>query len=298
MAEGFELSRRPAKERGAGNGDAERGAERPVEGSPITEQELEEIDELSAPRTPVIYEIVRRHGDEEIQRPATSLWWSGVAAGLSISFSLLAQAVLRSYLPDAPWERGVSSLGYSVGFLIVVLSRQQLFTENTVTVVLPVMADFTWTNVGKLGRMWTIVFLANMTGTLVAACFITFTPVVSPELKAGMLEISRHGMAHDWPSMFFRAIAAGFLIATMVWLIPSARETQFHVVTVITYLIAAAGFAHIVAGSVEAFLLVVNGELALGHMLWAFTAPVLAGNVVGGTALFALLSYAQIMKEI
>ncbi len=26
--------------------------------------------------------------------------------------------------------------------------------------------------------------------------------------------------------------------------------------------------------------------------------PVLAGNVIGGTALFALISYAQIMKEI
>jgi formate/nitrite transporter FocA (FNT family) len=29
-----------------------------------------------------------------------------------------------------------------------------------------------------------------------------------------------------------------------------------------------------------------------------FTVPVLLGNIVGGTALFALLSYAQVMKEI
>ncbi len=294
-AEGGGQDRRPGPRDAA---DAPSESEHPVEGSSITEHELEEIDELSAPRTPVIYEIVRRHGEEEIQRPVTSLWWSGVAAGLSISFSLLAQAVLRSYLPSTPWAEGISSLGYSVGFLMVVLSRQQLFTENTVTVVLPVMTDFTWVNIGRLGRMWTIVFLANMVGTLVAALFITFTPVVPPAIEAGMLEVSRLSMAHGWSAMFFRAIAAGFLIATMVWLIPSARETQFHVVTMITWLIAAAGFVHIVAGSVEGFLLVAHGELAFGHMLWAFTAPVLAGNVIGGTALFALISYAQIMKEI
>jgi formate/nitrite transporter FocA (FNT family) len=33
-------------------------------------------------------------------------------------------------------------------------------------------------------------------------------------------------------------------------------------------------------------------------MLGAFVAPVLVGNIIGGTALFALLSYAQVMKEI
>src|SRR5262244_3678804 len=100
----------------------------------ITEREVEDVEERSRPRTPVIYEVVRRLGEEEMRRPATSLWWSGVAAGLSISFSLLAQAILETHLPDAPWRHLVSSLGYAVGFVMVVLSRQQLFTENTITV--------------------------------------------------------------------------------------------------------------------------------------------------------------------
>src|SRR5215467_10583709 len=108
---------------------------------PITEPEVEKVEERSRPRTPVIYEIVRRLGEEEMVRPATSLWWSGVAAGLSISFSLLAQAILRTHLPDAPWEPLVASFGYCVGFIMAVLSRQQLFTESTITAVLPVAAE-------------------------------------------------------------------------------------------------------------------------------------------------------------
>jgi formate/nitrite transporter FocA (FNT family) len=289
------------EERGREGGSRENGAARQGSESPegsITEKELEEIDELSSPRAPVIYQIVRRHGEEELERPVTSLWWSGVAAGLSISFSLLTQAVLQSFLPHAPWQRAVTSLGYSVGFLMVVLGRQQLFTENTVTVVLPVMAHFTWGQFGRLGRMWTVVFAANMVGTLCAAAFIILAPVISPELRDIMLEISRHGMAHGWGAMLFRGVAAGFLIATMVWLLPSAQHTQLHIIVVITWLISAAGFVHIVAGAVEAFLLMMNGDLGIGAALAGFFVPVLIGNVIGGTALFALISYAQIMKEI
>jgi formate/nitrite transporter FocA (FNT family) len=267
-------------------------------GTPITEREAEDVEERATPRTPVIYEVVRRMGEEEMARPAVSLWWSGVAAGLSISFSLLAQAILQIHLPDAPWRPLVSSLGYSVGFIMVVLSRQQLFTENTITVVLPVLADLNVKNLLRLCRMWAIVLLANVVGTLAAAVLCTYTPVLTPELKDGMLAVSGHLLDHGWLEMAFRGVSAGFLIAAMVWLLPSSEGAQFHVITLMTYLIAAGGFMHIVAGSVEAFLLVLNGDLAWWAMVTGFFVPVLIGNVVGGTALFALISHAQVMQEI
>ncbi|HEX5477189.1 MAG TPA: formate/nitrite transporter family protein, partial [Burkholderiales bacterium] len=258
----------------------------------------EQVEERSELRTPVIYEIVRKRGDEEMARPATSLWWSGLAAGLSISFSLLAQAILHSHLPDSPWRTLLTSTGYSVGFVMVVLGRQQLFTENTITAVLPVMAKFSLANLGRMGRMWGIVLVANLAGTLLAALLCSFAPVISPEQRAGMLELSGHLMQNGWLEMLFKGISAGFLMAAMVWLLPSAETARFWVVLLMTYLIAVGGFTHIVAGSVEAFMLVVNGHLGLGAMIADFTVPVLIGNVVGGTALFALLSYAQVMKEL
>ena len=82
-------------------------------GKGISEREVEDVEEMSSPRTPVIYEVVRTLGDEEMERPTTSLWWSGIAAGLSISFSLLAQAILETHLPDAPWRPLVAGFGYS-----------------------------------------------------------------------------------------------------------------------------------------------------------------------------------------
>jgi formate-nitrite transporter family protein len=264
----------------------------------ITETEVEDVEELSSPRTPVIYEVVRRLGEEEMQRPLTSLWWSGLAAGLSISFSLLAQAILETHLPDAPWRPLVSGFGYSVGFLMVVMARQQLFTESTITVVLPVLADLSAGNLMRLLRLWTIVLIANLTGTLIAALFCSFTPAVSPDLLHGMLQVSRALLALSWLDMMFRAVGAGFVIAAMVWLIPSAESAQFNVITLMTWLIAVGGFTHIIAGSMEAYMLVLHGNWEWWRMLGQFMAPVLLGNIVGGTALFALISYAQVMKEI
>jgi formate-nitrite transporter family protein len=272
----------------------------PQDDSPasFSEQDVEDIEERSRLRAPMIYEVVRREGDEEMDRPITSLWWSGVAAGLSISFSLLVEGVLQQQLPRGPWQPLIVSLGYPVGFLIVVLARQQLFTENTITAVLPLAAKFTVAKFLRLGRLWATVFAANMAGTLAAASFCTFTPVLTPQLREAMLEISGEMMQNGWAAMCLKGVSSGYLIAAMVWLIPSAEASRFSVVTLMTYVIAIGGFTHVVAGSVEAFLLLLNGQLTLWHLLAGFTAPVLLGNIVGGTALFALISYAQIMKEL
>ena len=274
------------------------GTKAPDQQNQITAREVEDVEERSGPRTPVIYEVVCRLGEEEMARPVFSLWWSGVAAGMSISFSLLAQAILHTHLPDAPWRPLVADFGYTVGFIMVIMSRQQLFTENTITAVLPVIATFSFDNLTKMARLWAVVLLANFAGTLFAALFSTFAPVISSELLQGMLEISRQILGHSWPEMFFKGIAAGFLIAALVWLIPGAETAQFYVIVLMTYLISVGNFMHVVAGSVEAFLLLLNSELSWLTLLTGFLLPVLAGNIVGGTALFTLIAYAQVVKEI
>jgi formate/nitrite transporter FocA (FNT family) len=266
--------------------------------SGITAEEVKDVEDLATPRTPVIYEVVRRLGEEEMERPLSSLWWSGVAAGLSISFSLLSQAILTAHLPQASWQPLVVSFGYCIGFIMAVLSRQQLFTESTITAVLPVAADVTRGNIVRMARLWAIVLAANLTGTLFAALFCTFTPVLPGDIYSAMLEISRDLLALGWWEMLFRAIAAGFLMAAMVWLMPGAEGAQFHVITLMTWLIAVGGFTHIVAGSMESYLLVFSGEWVWWRMITEFMVPVLIGNMIGGTALFGLIAYAQVMDEI
>ena len=183
---------------------------------------------------------------------------------------------------------------------MLVMSRQQLFTENTVTAVLPLMAEVNFANLAKLTRMWVVVVLANFSGTLIAALFCTFTPVLAPDLYHGMLDISRNMLGYSFVEMFFRGISAGFLITPRRHGLayPRSRKRSVFVIVLMTWLISAGSFMHVVAGSVEGFLLVLSGDLPWQTMITGFEVRVLAGNIIGGTALFALIAYAQVMNEI
>ena len=112
----------------------------------------------------IAHEVVRRQGDEELDRPASSLWWSGVAGGVAVSASILGHALMEAALPDTPWRPLVASFGYSLGFLIVIMGRMQLFTETTLSAVIPVATYPTLANGERMLRLWSIVFLANITG--------------------------------------------------------------------------------------------------------------------------------------
>lgn len=268
----------------------------PPEG--LTQEETKSVSKRRRLRAAVVYEIIRTEGEGELARSFGALWWSGLAAGLSIGFSVLAQAMFASSLATLPGASIIVPLGYSVGFLIVILSRQQLFTENTLTAVLPVIASKQWRWLWGLGRLWGIVLAANLVGCLLFAAFLAFSGALTPEIAAGVSEIGRDLMANTPLEMFVKGIVAGWLIAALVWMMPSAENTEIFVITLITYLISLGGFTHVIAGSVEALYMWLTGQESLVHVVFGFFLPTLAGNFAGGTVLFAVVSYAQVREEI
>lgn len=268
----------------------------PQEG--LTRDETRSVSKRRKLRAAVVYEIIRTEGEGELARSVAALWWSALAAGLSIGFSVVAQALLRTYLPEVPGAAIIENIGYSVGFLIVILSRQQLFTENTLTAVLPVMAGREWGWLWVMLRLWGIVLLGNLVGCLLFAGFLAYSGALTPDFAESVREIGAKLMANTPLEMFTKGIVAGWLIAALVWMLPSAEGTEIFVITLITYLIALGGFTHVVAGSAEALYLWLAGHESLSHVAFGFFLPTLAGNLFGGTLLFAVLSYAQVREEI
>ena len=246
----------------------------------------------------LIYEVIRRDGAEELARPWQSLVFSGLAAGLLISFSVIGEAVLSLYLPDAGWRPLVENLGYSLGFLIVILGRMQLFTENTITTVLPVITDFSRQRVWQMTRLWVVVLLANSVGTVLAGGFIAWSGAFAPDLLARIGDMAHHLAHYSAYETFARGIPAGVLVAGIVWMLPSGTGATFFIILTFTWLIAVCDFTHVIAGSVEIAYIVVTGDLAAASAFFGFFLPVLAGNVVGGTVVFTLLTWGQVQKEV
>src|SRR5947209_8352377 len=130
----------------------------------LSSDERKEVARRANISVVVVHETVREEGERELRRSPAALAWSGLAAGLSMGFSLVTQGLLHAYLPAAAWTPLVDNLGYSVGFLIVVLGRQQLFTENTVTAILPLLAHPNLSTFLRIVRLWAVVLLANLLG--------------------------------------------------------------------------------------------------------------------------------------
>ena len=124
-----------------------------------------------APRA--VYEVINLEGREEIKRPLSSLWWSGIAAGVGISSSILAEGILHTIFANHPYQGPIENMGYTIGFILVILGRIQLFTENTITVVLPVLKDKSLSLLGCAARLWAVVFAANLVGTFFVALLTT-----------------------------------------------------------------------------------------------------------------------------
>ena len=257
-----------------------------------------ELDEDRLPsRAMAIHEHIRQDGEKEMERDAMALLWSAIAAGLSMGASLLAKGIFHVQLEGVPGGFLLENLGYTFGFIIVIMARQQLFTENTVTAILPVMQNPTLGNFGLLMRLWSVVLLGNIIGTGVAAWAFEHMPIFDEETRDAFVKIGMDVMKNTPTEMFSNAIISGWLIATMVWMFPAAGAAKIVVIILMTWLIALGDTTHIVVGSVEILYLVFNGTLHWSDFFWPFALPTLAGNICGGTFIFALMSHAQIRND-
>ncbi|AJB46638.1 formate/nitrite transporter family protein [Acinetobacter nosocomialis] len=256
---------------------------------------VEEHEKLS-PR--LVYEIIRRDGAEELDRPTAALIFSGIAAGLVISFSFVFKAIIASYIPtDAIWTDLITNFGYTIGFLIAILGHMQLFTENTITTVVPLFKPFSLDKLRAVGRLWGIVILCNIIGTALASLFFLTTDLFTPDIDKALDELAHHVASFSAIQNLLKGVMSGLLIAALVWMLPSVSN-KFLVIFFMTYLIGLGDFTHVVVGSTEMSYLVWQGEASIGEYLFNFLIPTTIGNIIGGTGVFTLLIYGQVTEEL
>jgi len=265
------------------------------EGTITTRAEQKQVEERQAIGANVVYETIRREGEEELHRPPSALAWSALAAGLSMGFSFVAEGLLMASLPNQPWRPLISRAGYSVGFLIVILGRQQLFTENTLTVVLPLLIRKDLSTLLRMLRLWAVVLSANLMGTFLFALCVGKTALFDAHTRQCLTEIGLAHLGESFGIVLLRAIFAGWLIALMVWLLPAAESARLSIIIIVTYLVGISGFSHIIAGSTTMFFLIVTKSISVGTYVTQFFLPALLGNVIGGMALVAALGHAQVV---
>lgn len=121
------------------------------ESAVTTRTEKKQVEERVAIGANVVYEAIRR----EAGTVGTGSWVIG-------GFFHARRGAAGSSPTGPTWRPLIASLGYSVGFLMVILGRQQLFTENTLTVVLPPLLRKNVSLGLQVLRLWAVVLSANL----------------------------------------------------------------------------------------------------------------------------------------
>lgn len=262
---------------------------------PLTERQEQEAEDRTSVSALVVHEAIRKDGDEELRRSVPALGWSGLAAGLSMGFSFVAEALIRTYLPDAPWRPLITQLGYPLGFLIVIIGRQQLFTENTLTAIIPLLARRNMATFWQVLRLWAVVLVANMAGAHLFAWVVGNTPIIHPIFHSAMGQLARDAADVTFGGAILRGIFAGWLIAMVVWMLAASDSDKVLIIVILTYIVGLAKLTHVVAGSVEVLFLVMTGAKSWWSFAGGYMIPTLIGNVLGGVALVSAVNHAQVI---
>ena len=261
----------------------------------LTERQEQESEELTSVTALVVHEAIRKSGEEELARPIQALAWSGLAAGLSMGFSFLSEALFRTYLPNAPWRPLLTNLGYSVGFLLVIVGRQQLFTENTLTAIIPLLARRNWATFRAVAKLWSIVLVANLVGAHIFAWVIAGSTVMKPVFRDALRDLAMEAADVSFPTALLRGIFAGWLIAMIVWMLSATDSGRISIIVILTYIVGLASLTHVIAGSTEVLYLVMTGAKSWFSYFGGYMIPTLAGNILGGISLVSALNHAQVV---
>jgi formate/nitrite transporter FocA (FNT family) len=247
--------------------------------------------------------ILEQHiqqAEEDLERPAGGLLLSALSAGLDLGFGPLLMAVIGTLATPAlgrPVTQMLVALAYAVGFLFVVVGRSALFTEQTTSAVLPVLAKRV--GLGKLVRLWALVLAGNLVGATVIAAFIArLAPALGAADVATFGEMAGKVVNHPFWTMLFSAIAAGWLMGLLAWTVVASRETMSQIAMVIAtaFVIGITGLHHSIAGSIEVLMAIFsNAEPQVGlHDFVTFLATSVLGNAIGGAVFVGLLKFGHV----
>jgi formate-nitrite transporter family protein len=231
----------------------------------------------------------------QLKRPSIGVFISGLSAGLDVGFSLLLMAVMFTLVNGvfpAPVVDILVANMYSIGFILVILGRSELFTEHTTLAFLPVLNR--QASLWLLMRLWVLIYTSNLVGTALFALLVT---LVGPSL--GVIDPAVFGLIatdlvkHDWWVILISGVMAGWMMGLLSWVVTASRDTisQVLLVWIVTTSIGLAHLHHSIVGTVEVLAAVFARQgvsfADYGHfILWTTL-----GNAVGGLVFVALIKY-------
>lgn len=254
---------------------------------------------LERPSAEEIYEQVANSARQELGRSTVSLVISGFAGGTFMGLSALGTAIALAMLtPPGTHPSGtvefIAKMFYPIGFIVVIIGRSQLFTENTLYPVALVLSEkkHFWNTM----RLWAAVLPSNVIGAFAFACLVSLTHALKPEFVQSLATLGLEAAHNPSSTIFWSGVMGGWIIALTAWLVSGSHSItgSVMIIWILTFVVGLGSFAHCIATSGEVLVAILIHQAAwTTYPAWFF--PAVAGNICGGVGMVTLLEYGQVV---
>ena len=249
---------------------------------------------LGRPSAEEIYKQVATNARQELKRSSISLAMSGFGGGTFMGLSALGTALALALLPPTPATHIVSRMFYPLGFIVVIIGRSQLFTENTLYPVALVLAEKRefWNTL----RLWAVVLPSNVLGAFAFACLASLTPSLPTPVVHSLAQLGAEAIANPASTIFWTGVMGGWIIALAAWLVSGSHSITGSVMIIwmLTFIVGLGNFAHCIATSGEVFITILTH--AAPWQAWPrWFLPAVLGNICGGVGMVTILEYGQVI---
>ncbi|MBL0044256.1 MAG: formate/nitrite transporter family protein [Flavobacteriales bacterium] len=250
-----------------------------------------------------ISERVERVGVVKARLPLLSMIMLGILAGAFIGlgamfFTLVTSDTNLSFATG----RVAGGLVFSIGLLLVVVAGAELFTGNN-------LLAMAWADglisTREVLRNWLVVCVSNFVGASGIALLVHLsghTDMNGGAVAAQCMKIAAAKCMIPWGTAFFSGVLCNILVCLAVWMAFAGRSVVDKAIAIVFPVSAfvAAGFEHSVANMYFIPMgLLLKGELpsipGAETITWigmlSNLAPVIMGNLVGGSVFVALVYY-------
>lgn len=250
---------------------------------------------LERPSAQEIFEQVANNARQELKRSTSALAISGFAGGIFMGLSALGNAIALAMLGTTSKIQFIAKMFYPVGFIVVILGRAQLFTENTLYPVALVLAEkkHFWNTM----RLWFTVLPSNVLGALTFAALASLTNALKPDVVHALAGLGIEAVQRDPSAIFWSGVMGGWIIALAAWLVSGSHSItgSVMIIWILTFMVGLGNFAHCIAASGEVFTAVLTHQLPwAAYFSWLL--PAVSGNICGGVGMVTLLEYGQVVS--
>jgi formate/nitrite transporter FocA (FNT family) len=255
-----------------------------------------------------VFDAAVEAGIRRLDRSGIEMSISGLIAGMNVCFGAIAAAAVAGATVASFGEKSelfahvLGSMVFPIGFLLVVVGRSELFTENFLVPTSSVIDGKA--KLSALTKLWLLTFLGNLLGALITAKMVSlehYHGVPAVHTIFHIHDIAEFlALERDKDASFISGVFAGWLITLMTWLLVATSNilAKIAIIWCVGFLIMLNKFNHVIVNSSEIFIAMFTGSESITIHAWFVHnfVPTLFGNMVGGLVFVTLLEYLKIMR--